>query len=105
MGVDIEVEPDNAPENDVGGVFWYYSCEGDEHGFDTHKIPEDVLEKIIGTGTWEETMAENGFLVLLGSLLCSHTFKSSISSWMFSYCWKCEKCDYEFGYKRKLKKH
>ena len=24
---------------------------GDEHGFDAHKIPEDVLEKIIGTGT------------------------------------------------------
>ena len=51
MGVDNGVEPDNAPENDVGGVFRYYSCEGDEHGFDTHKIPEDVLEKIIGTGT------------------------------------------------------
>ena len=47
-------------------VFWYYSCEGDEHGFDPQKIPEDVLEKIIGTGTWEETMAENGFLVLFG---------------------------------------
>ena len=51
VGVDNGVEPDNAPENDVGGVFRYYSCEGDEHGFDAHKIPEDVLEKIIGTGT------------------------------------------------------
>ena len=51
MGVDNEVEPDNAPENDVGGVFRYYSCEGDEHGFDALTIPEDVLEKIIGTGT------------------------------------------------------
>ena len=29
----------------------YYSREGDEYGFDAHKIPEDVLEKIIGTRT------------------------------------------------------
>ena len=43
VGVDNEVEPDNAPENYVGGVFWYYSWEGDEHGFDAHKIPRDVL--------------------------------------------------------------
>ena len=49
MDVENEVESDNATENDVGGVFWYYSCEGDEHGFDAHKIPEDVLEKRIGT--------------------------------------------------------
>ena len=66
MNVENEVEYDNAPENNVGGVFWYYSCEGDEHGFDAHKIPvlrvqikvkdepEDVLEKIIGTGTFDD---------------------------------------------------
>ena len=54
MSVDNEVESDNAPENNVGGVFWYYSCEGDEHGFNANKIPEDVLEKIIGTGTWDD---------------------------------------------------
>ena len=51
MYVENEVESDNSTENNVWGVFWYYSCEGDEHGFDAHKIPEDVLEKIIGTGT------------------------------------------------------
>ena len=50
----------------VGGVFRYYSCEGDEHGFDAHKIPvlkvqhkvkdepEDVFEKIMGTGTCDD---------------------------------------------------
>ena len=66
MDVEIEVESDNATENNDGGVFWYYSCEGDEHGFDAHKIPvlrdqlkvkdepEDVLEKIMGTGTCDD---------------------------------------------------
>ena len=28
MNVENEVEYDNAPENNVGGVFWNYSCEG-----------------------------------------------------------------------------
>ena len=51
VSVENEVESDNAPENNVGGVFWFYSCEG---GFDAHKIPEDVLEKMIGTGTWDD---------------------------------------------------
>ena len=68
MDVENEVESDNATENNVGGVFWYYSlsCEGEGHGFDAHKIsvlrvqikvkdePEDVLEKIIGTGTCDD---------------------------------------------------
>ena len=43
INIDNEVESDNAPENNVGGVFWYYSCKGDEHGFNAHKIPKDVL--------------------------------------------------------------
>ena len=38
MDVENEVESDDATENNVGGVFRYYSCEGDEHGFDVHKI-------------------------------------------------------------------
>ncbi len=42
MYVENEVESDNDTENmlEDGGVFRYYSCEGDEHGFDAHKIPE-----------------------------------------------------------------
>ena len=39
-----EVESDNAPENNVGGVFWYYSCEGDEHGFDAHVEVQELFE-------------------------------------------------------------
>ena len=63
MDVENEVESDNAPENNVGGVFRYYSCEGDEHGFDEPVFrgqikvkdkPEDVFEKIIGTGACDD---------------------------------------------------
>ena len=66
MDVENEVESDNATDTNVGGDFWYYSCEGDEHVFDAHKIPvlrvqikvkdepEYVFEKIIGTGTCDD---------------------------------------------------
>ena len=66
MDVENEVESANATENNVGGVFRYYSCLGDEHGFDAYKIPllrgqirvkdesEDVFENIIGTGTCDD---------------------------------------------------
>ena len=63
MDVENEVESDIAPENNVGGVFRYYSCEGDEHGFDEHVLrgqikvkdkPEDVFEKIIGNGACDD---------------------------------------------------
>ena len=66
MDVENAVESDNASENNVEGVVWYYSWESDEHGFDAQKIPElrlqikvknkheDVLEKIIGTGTCDD---------------------------------------------------
>ena len=47
MSVENEVESDNAPENNVGGVFWFYSG---EDGFDSHKLPV----KIKGTGTWDD---------------------------------------------------
>ena len=63
MDVENKVESNNAPENNVGEVFWYYYCEGDEHGFDEHVLrgqikvkdePEDVFEKIIGTGSCDD---------------------------------------------------
>ena len=66
MYIENKVESDNATENNVGGVFIYHSCEGDEHGFDAHKIPvlrgkikvkdkpEDVFKKIVGTGTYDD---------------------------------------------------
>ena len=63
MDVENKVESNNAPENNVGEVFWYYSCEGDEHGFDEHVLrgqikvkdePKDVFEKIIGTGACDD---------------------------------------------------
>ena len=31
VDVENEIESDNAPENNVEGVFQCYSCEGDEH--------------------------------------------------------------------------
>ena len=42
---------------------------------------------------------------VLKSLDSSPTFKSSITSFMLSCCWKCKECDYEFLDKRELKKH
>ena len=63
MDVENEVESDNAPETNVGGVFWYYSCEVDEHGFDDYVLrgqikvknePEDLFEKIIGTDACDD---------------------------------------------------
>ena len=53
MYVENEVEFDNDTEN--------YSCEGDEHGFDTQKIPEDVLLMILMRGMVTTFMLTNIF--------------------------------------------
>ena len=53
MYVENEVEFDNDTEN--------CSCEGDEHGFDTQKIPEDVLPMILMQGMVITFMLTNIF--------------------------------------------